>query len=64
MDKKLLIKGLKVVGIDLFVWVWAFVFFALAKQIDNFILQCLVISVGIFPGNLYILEFLRNKYKI
>lgn len=64
MDKKPLIKGLKVVGIDLFVWVWAFVFFLLSRHIDNFILQCLVISVGIFPGNLYILNYLRDKYKI
>lgn len=64
MDKKKLIDGLKVVGLDLFVWIWAFAFFALSRHIDNFILQCLVMSVGMFPANMYILEHLRNKYKV
>jgi len=64
MDKKKLIGGLKVVGIDLFVWIWAFVFFALSRHIDNWVLQCLVMGVGMFPGNMYILEYLRNKYKV
>jgi hypothetical protein len=64
MDKKKLIDGLKVVGIDLFVWIWAFAFFALSRHIDNFILQCLVMSVGMFPGNWYILEYLRKKYEV
>jgi len=64
MDKQKLLAKAKVLGIDLFVWVWAFAFFALSRHIDNFILQCLVMSVGMFPGNWYILEYLRKKYKV
>lgn len=64
MDKKQILNKLKVVGIDLFVWIWAFAFFALSRHIDNFILQCLVMSVGMFPANLYILEYLRKKYEV
>lgn len=64
MDKKQILNALKVVGIDLFVWIWAFAFFALSRLIDNFILQCLVMSVGMFPGNWYIMEYLKNKYKV
>ncbi len=64
MDKKQILNSLKVVGIDLLVWIWAFAFFALSRHIDNFILQCLVMSVGMFPGNWYILEYLRKKYKV
>lgn len=64
MDKKKTLNKLKVLGIDLFVWIWAFAFFAISRHIDNFILQCLVMSVGMFPGNWYILEYLRKKYEV
>lgn len=64
MDKKQIINVLKVFGLDLFVWIWVFAFFALSRHIDNFILQCLVMSVGMFPANCYVLEHLRNKYKV
>ena len=64
MDKKQILNKLKVVGIDLFVWIWAFAFFTHSKHIDNFILQCLVMSIGMFPGNWYILEYLRKKYEV
>lgn len=64
MDKKQILNKMKVLGIDLFVWIWAFAFYAISRHIDNFILQCLVMSVGMFPGNWYILEYLRKKYKV
>ena len=64
MNKKKILNELKVGCIDLFVWIWAFVMFALSRHIDNFILQWLVIVIAIFPGNWYIMEYLKNKYKV
>ena len=64
MDKKKILNTLKVGCIDLLVWIWAFVLLILSRHIDNFILQWLVISICIFPGNWYIMEYLKNKYKV
>lgn len=60
MNKNLI----KAIIIDFFVWIWAFAFFALSKTVDNFVLECLINTIGIIPCNYYIWDNLSKRYKI
>ena len=54
---------IKLLLIDLAIWVWFIVFYNLGRDTGAFWLSTLIITIGMLPANMIIVKALTEKYK-
>jgi hypothetical protein len=54
---------IKLLLIDLAIWVWFIVLYNLGRDVGEFWLSTLIITIGMLPANMVIVKALTKKYK-
>lgn len=54
---------IKLILIDIAIWVWFIVFYNLGRDVGEFWLSTLIITIGMIPANMVIVKALIEKYK-
>lgn len=54
---------IKLLLIDLAIWVWFIVLYNLGRDVGEFWLSTLIITIGMLPANMIIVKALTAKYK-
>ncbi|MBO7693934.1 MAG: hypothetical protein J6T10_15045 [Methanobrevibacter sp.] len=64
MKKTISMKNyIKLLLIDLAIWVWFIVLYNLGRDEEAFWLSTLIITIGMLPANMIIVKALIEKYK-
>lgn len=63
-EKTITIKNyIKLILIDIAIWVWFILFYNLARDVEAFWLSTLIITIGMLPANMVVVKALIEKYK-